>query len=49
MFPWIAERLLWINLMWYSILTIAFLLAGAYPKALYFFGAFILTCGVVLM
>ena len=49
MLLWIAERLLIVNLIWYILLTLAFLAAGLYPKALYFLGAGILTIGIMLM
>ena len=45
----VAESLLYINLGWYVLLAGAFVVAGIYPKALYFAGAAILTIGVVLM
>lgn len=44
-----AQTLLLGNLVWYVVLTLAFLLEGNVPKALYFGGAFILTVGVFLM
>ena len=49
MLLWLAERLLIANLTWYIILTLVFLAAGVYPKALYFLGAAILTAGIMLM
>ena len=45
----VAERLIWVNLGWYVLLSVAFALGGQYPKALYFLGAAILTVGVILM
>jgi hypothetical protein len=45
----LASSLLYINICWYIVLAVAFVLAGEYAKGLYFTGAAILTVGVALM
>jgi len=44
-----ATTLLVGSLVWYALLTLAFVYEQNTGKALYFFGAFILTVGVFIM